>query len=318
MIGDDVMKRLSIVLAFVAAFLVSCGNVDDSSLNSNKNTENSGAELSAAENSANVNKEYRIYDPKSDSDGTSDRVMVSGDKIEQLDSLCKAVLEDRTNEFEYSLKQAKEEGWAGGITLNIEVYEDEKQTLSIDLCSYHSYIDNNSSEPGRVTVREADSDIAVDYICGSVENYRALCEAVQKACELTDEYQQYSVECSITACSPDRPLKYAVSDVKEKNKLVSLYNKIVDESEKIEFDPAYDEIQGGERPVIILTYEDGTVVNAELYGDVINDADGNPRGNMLCITDSPDDEENVYSVYRCENESYDELYKLVEKYGKSS
>ncbi|WP_124097958.1 hypothetical protein [Ruminococcus sp. Marseille-P6503] len=175
------MKRLTLVLAFAAALLVSCGNVEDSSLSSERNDENAGAEFSAAENAAHVSKEYRIYNPENDISGASERVTVSGDMAEKFDSLCKAVLEDRSDEMEYSLQKAKEEGWAGGISLNIEVYEEGKQTLSIDLRSYRSYIDNNSSEPGKVTVREADSDTAVDYTCTSVENYRALCEAVQEA-----------------------------------------------------------------------------------------------------------------------------------------
>ncbi|GAB5082490.1 hypothetical protein Osc1_16630 [Hominimerdicola sp. 21CYCFAH17_S] len=51
---------------------------------------------------------------------------VSKDKTDKFDSLCKAVLEDRSDEVEYSLQQAKDEGWAGGISLNIEVYENGK------------------------------------------------------------------------------------------------------------------------------------------------------------------------------------------------
>ena len=75
---------------------------------------------------ADVNKEYRIYDPENDSNDTSERVTVSKDKTDKFDSLCKAVLEDRSDEVEYSLQQAKDEGWAGGISLNIEVYENGK------------------------------------------------------------------------------------------------------------------------------------------------------------------------------------------------
>lgn len=126
--------------------------------------------------------EYIVINPFANaSPANAEPIKVEEDMLSEFDSLCKAVLEDRSDAVEYSLQQAKEEGWAGGISLSIEVYEEGKQTLSIDLRSYRSYIDNNSSEPGKVTVREADSDIAVDYTCTSVENYRALCEAVQEA-----------------------------------------------------------------------------------------------------------------------------------------
>ncbi|WP_124097959.1 hypothetical protein [Ruminococcus sp. Marseille-P6503] len=153
--------------------------------------------------------------------------------------------------------------------------------------------------------------------CGQTGEDEALtAKPAEQISEVSDGYPQYSVECFMEKCSPEEKPKYAVDDAEQKNRIVSLYNKAVNESTEIEFDSGYDILSGGEMPVFTLTEEDGTVITVQLQAVKNYDEDKLQRGNILCLVGNSNEgfkqEDIEYSSYRCDSKTYNELYSELE------
>lgn len=153
--------------------------------------------------------------------------------------------------------------------------------------------------------------------CGQIEkDDSSNVKPAEQISEIRDEFPQYSAECCIEKCSPEESPKYAINDTEQKNRILSLYNKAVNESTEIEFDSEYDILIGGERLILSLTQDNGTVISVLLQADKDYDENKLSRGNILCCISNVNDgnkQDNVsYSSYRCGSETYNELYSELE------
>ena len=126
--------------------------------------------------------------------------------------------------------------------------------------------------------------------------------------EIKDEYPDYQVEYLEGKCSPEEAAVYKADDAELKNEIMTLYNEVVGESEKLG-EGSFVELDGGYAPILRVTDKDGNETQLTL----ITVSEGRTSDECLInvIYTGSNSDQCGKQAYRCGGETYDKLYDVL-------